>query len=142
QELIQELYVKLLTSHTLAAYNPEYPFRNWFWRVVYNFWVSDLRKRLRSAAVALPETEPTGEAGPLEEALAQELQQRLDEAITTLSQEEREVVVRASDDQPVSQIARELGMSVSRVYRVHFRARRAIERRLGLVATIKSTEEA
>jgi len=135
QELIQEFYVKLLTANTLAAYNPEYPFRPWFWQVVHHFWVSELRRRPKGREVgsALLAAEPAHEVGPVEEVLTQELQQRLDETISSLPEDEQQVVIRSGNGEKVSLIADAMGVPISRVYQLHFRARRAIERRLGLI---------
>jgi len=134
QELLQEFYVKLLTTNALASYNPDYSFRPWFWRVVQNFWISDLRRRARETGAA-PEVlalEPAHEAGPFEEVLAQELQERLDEAVASLPEDERQIVTRTSSGQAMSRIAQEMGLPIRRTYQLHFRARRAIERRLNL----------
>lgn len=133
QELLQEFYVKLLTTNALARYDPEYPFRPWFWRVVQNFWFGELRRRQQGiSSTSLLSIEPTRQPGPVEEVLARELQEQLDEAVSLLPEEEREVILRTSNGEKASQIAQELNLPLSHVYRLHFRARRAIEHRLNL----------
>jgi RNA polymerase sigma-70 factor (ECF subfamily) len=126
-DLVQELYVKLLTPRVLASYNPDHPFRPWLWRVVQRFWIDELRRR-RDAMEGLAEECAGTEPDPGEEAAARELRARLEEAVTALPPLERRVFLLALEGSDAQQIAQSLAIAKSKVYRLLFHARRHIER--------------
>jgi RNA polymerase sigma factor (sigma-70 family) len=132
QDLTQELYLKLLTRSALANYNPECLFRPWLWAVVHNLWVGHLRRR--RTQVALPDEDflPASGAAPAEEAACRETEHRLEAAVRELPAVQQYVLREAMSGSNADRMAQDLGLPKQRVFQLLFRARRAIERALGL----------
>src|SRR5262249_14711078 len=90
-ELVQELYVRLLSDRTLANYRADCRFHPWLWRVVRNLWIDHLRDQGREAL--LPDHDlPADLPGPVEEAEARELSSRLERMIARLPPLQRDVL--------------------------------------------------
>jgi RNA polymerase sigma factor (sigma-70 family) len=133
QELVQELHLKLLTPRTLNSYNPDQLFYPWLWTVVRNLWIGELRRQGRQAGAL--DAEPTASgAGPVEEATFLETQAQLESALDQLPPLQQQVLRASMAGQKPRAIAQELGLPRPRVFQLLFRARRALERALGLAA--------
>lgn len=129
-DLIQELYVKLLTGRALDGYDADRAFRPWLWRVVHNYWIDHLRRHQPDGP--LPRQEgPSDDPGPLEEVIARELHARLEPILLSLPSRQQQVFQLAVQGHEADHIARELAIPRAAVYRNLFQARRAIEQALG-----------
>jgi RNA polymerase sigma factor (sigma-70 family) len=130
QDLTQDLYVKLLTKSTLAAYHPDCQFRPWLWTVVHHLWVSEWRRRQKERSI--PDLErPSNGPSPQEEAAARELETRVEAIVQQLPEPRQRVLRGAMTGASADQIAQELGLPKQRVFRELFKARRFVERALG-----------
>jgi RNA polymerase sigma-70 factor (ECF subfamily) len=128
-DLVQELYVKLLSSGTLSNYNPEQEFGPWLWRVVHNLWVSDLRRR-RVPVGLLGDEYPARDPLPPEEAAARELACQTEAALRLLPRAEQQVLREAMNGASAAQISEQLNIPKRRVFQLLFKARRFVERAL------------
>jgi RNA polymerase sigma factor (sigma-70 family) len=126
-DLVQDLYVKLLFGPAILHYDPTRPFRTWYWQVVRNFLI-DERRGVRP-------TEELGEQpflapDPFEQAVAAELSERLEAIIDDLPPVRRQVLRAAMQGRQPAALAEELGLPIRHVYRHLYQARRAVEREL------------
>jgi RNA polymerase sigma-70 factor (ECF subfamily) len=126
-DLVQELYVKLLTGHTLANYNPEQEFRPWLWRVVHNLWVSSLRRKRLPISLIADEEQPSRTPPPIEEAAAHELESRIDAVVRELPGAQQQILREAMNGASAGQIAEQLKIPKQRVFQLLFKARRRVE---------------
>jgi RNA polymerase sigma factor (sigma-70 family) len=125
-DLVQELYLKLLTPRVLASYNPDYPFPPWLWRVVQRFWIDELRQG-SPPLQRLPPDQAGYQPEPADEVAALELRGQLETAVTILPLMQRRVFLLALQGSDAGQIAHSLELPKSKVYRLLFHARRALE---------------
>jgi RNA polymerase sigma-70 factor, ECF subfamily len=131
QDLVQELYVKLLTQSVLDTYKPSCLFRPWLWRVVHNLWISEVRRQHKTEG--LPDEEPPA-YGPLppEEAAFNELEHRVEAIVRELPGAQQQVLREAMHGSDADAIAQKLGIAKPKVFRLLFKTRRHVERILGL----------
>jgi RNA polymerase sigma-70 factor (ECF subfamily) len=140
-EASQDTYLKLL--RVIRSFRGDAKFSTWLYRVTSNVCLTTLRKRSRRAQeVALDSedwTEVASEAeGPQEQAERAWDKQRVERALTQISENYRVVVVMKDIyGFPISHIAKELKVSESAVKVRLFRARR----RLKDILTEPSTEK-
>ncbi len=142
EDLAQEVFVKAFGS--IRRFRGTASFRTWIYRIATNLCVDALRRRRRSESQAVPLDEPTdtGEGafsrdlpdagrGPEELVEAQELQQHLAQALGSLSDKLRTVVV-LFDIQGLSyeEIAQVMGCPMGTVKSRLFNARMQLRERL------------
>lgn len=130
-DLVQAGWLHVLEN--LSQYRREEgPFRPWFYRVLYNLWVS--HKRKRSAGPWPERLDPADGADPSDEAGRRELLRSAERAIEHLSPREVQVLFRYINGEPYGSIAASAG--VSRVY-----ARKIVERALCTLREVLSQED-
>jgi RNA polymerase sigma-70 factor (ECF subfamily) len=131
QDLTQELYLKLLRKDPSPAYDPSHLFSPWLWTVVRNMQISDWRRQQKHVGLcdlALPSSAPA----PQEEAAARELESRADAVILELPDPQQPVLRAAMNGASADEIALKVGLPKQRVFQLLFKARRFVERALGL----------
>jgi RNA polymerase sigma factor (sigma-70 family) len=144
QDLVQELYLKLLDNSTLERFDPTRFFRPWLFQVARNLCVDDHRRTAISGGAGRPDESAlasgplrlnefdlaSAEAGPVEQTIGREVEALVNAAITNLPEDHRRVIQYVLQDVGPAEIARRLGLVRSQVYRLTFLARRGIERAL------------
>jgi RNA polymerase sigma-70 factor (ECF subfamily) len=136
-DVAQEVFVRVFRY--LPSYRPGRPFAGWVYRISVNA-VHDhrarTRRRLRDEAPwpqGLEETSRPGETRQTPENHAILLRRRLEAALDVLSERERAVfVLREMEGLSSADVARSLGITQITVRRHLSRARRALQRKLGL----------
>jgi RNA polymerase sigma-70 factor (ECF subfamily) len=131
QDLTQELYLKLLRKDPAPAYDPNHLFSPWLWTVVRNMQISDWRrqqKHVSLGSLALPASDPA----PQEEAAARELESRAEAVILELPGPQQRVLRAAMNGASADDIARQVGLPKQQIFQLLFKARRFVERALGL----------
>jgi RNA polymerase sigma factor (sigma-70 family) len=129
EDLVQDLFLKFL-ENCLATYSPERTFQAYLYRSAWNLLAE--RRRRRSPAPLNEELCPTHASGPTEEAIGNELTDRVEQLLRDMGEDLRQVF-RLSTQSGLSaeQIAQRFGWPKSRVFRLLFQARREIEQGLG-----------
>jgi RNA polymerase sigma factor (sigma-70 family) len=125
-ELTQALYVKLLTDKVRDGYDPDRLFLPWLWKVARHLCTDHYRRAPREGPWPTWE-QASRDPSPEEEAFARELGERAEAAMAGLSAEQRNVLRGAMGGASADDLARELGLPKSRVYRLLFLARRRVE---------------
>jgi RNA polymerase sigma factor (sigma-70 family) len=133
QDLLQNLYLKLLAGHALSKYDPNHPFRPWLWRVVHNLWIGEMRRHRAQAHDPDREVAATGPA-PWEEAAFHETQSRVEAALRVLPEAQERVLRQAMDGEAADAIAQRCELSKCQVYQLLFKARRQMEKLLTRVS--------
>jgi len=140
EDLVQDVFVKAYTS--LKSFKGDSSFYTWTYRIAVNRTINFLKKRKRNPALSLDDVDQAVERdpayvelqareSPVREAGLSELQKRLNEALQTLSEKHRTVVV-LHDIQgvPHEEIARMLECSEGTVRSRLFYARQQLQREL------------
>ncbi len=130
EDVAQQVFVRIWKS--APRYKPQAKFTTWMFTITRNLVFNEMRRRQRKPSVSLeqreeefhaPET-PADAPGPAEEALQQELERAVDAAIAKLPEKQRlAVILRRYDELPYEEIGEILGMSLSAVKSLLFRAR-------------------
>jgi RNA polymerase sigma factor (sigma-70 family) len=115
----------------LDTYNPDYPFPPWLWKVARNLWIEWTRRYRRSTALSRC-AEMAGADDPFEEACMRELGEHLERALEQLCPAQQQIVRLAMAGASAETIASNLGLKKLEVFRLLFRARRALEKQLDL----------
>jgi RNA polymerase sigma factor (sigma-70 family) len=131
QDLTQQLYLKLLTPAVLEKYNPECLFRPWLWAIAHNLWADEMRRSSQLVHVVDLEQRDGG-PDPVEEAASRELAQRIEVALQSLPEVKQRILRGAMAGQTADDLARDLRLPKQRIFQFLFRARRQVERALGL----------
>lgn len=131
RELIQQLFCQLLEKH-LSTFQPERNFRVYLYQAAWHLWIDHLRRsnKIRSLD-GIPEP-LSGDTSPEEQIIGLELLQRFDAALARLPAGHREVLRRTMDGQSAEAIGLALDIPKKRVFMLLFRARRRMEKELGL----------
>jgi RNA polymerase sigma factor (sigma-70 family) len=131
QDLVQQILCRFLRNR-LASFVPSASFRAYLWQGAHNLWV-DTRRRQRESVGLNGVPDPPDVSATAEEALlAREMAGRVEEALGHLCEVERAVLRGAINGQDADETAAALGLPKPRVFAVLFRARRKMERLLGL----------
>ncbi len=132
-DLAQEVFTKVYVS--LASYNPEYRFTTWLYRIASNCAIDQLRrKQPQTCSIHQPAGEdrrepaedsyPGNEPTPLDALRLQELQERLDDAVSTLPTGYRQLILlRHRQHCRYDEIARITRLPLGTVKNRLFRAR-------------------
>lgn len=139
RDLVQETFMKAFQS--LATYRSEYRFSTWLYKIAANSSIDHLRKK-RIQALSLDRPVET-EDGTMEievadysfhperELLRKQQRFSIEEAIDTLPDKYREVIIfRHKDDKSYEEIADLLGIPVGTVKARIFRARELLKKKL------------
>ncbi len=137
EDVAQQVFVRIWKS--APRYQPRAKFTTWMFTITRNLVFNELRRRQRKQSVSLEQREeefhapePASSApGPDEEALQQELERAIDAAIGKLPEKQRlAVILRRYDELPYEEIGEILGMSLSAVKSLLFRARGQLKEEL------------
>jgi RNA polymerase sigma factor (sigma-70 family) len=130
QDLAQELILRFWRNG-LATYQASCSFAAYLRQAAWN--LLQEKRRKRSPTIVPNESLESGDSapGPLEEAVGNELRQRVLAAAGKLSAKHAEVIRRFLDGEKPGETAQALHCGIGRVYRMMFQARRRIEADLG-----------
>ncbi|MGA4577614.1 RNA polymerase sigma factor [Limisphaera sp. VF-2] len=140
EDITQAVFVQVWKS--AHRYEPTAPFRTWLFTIARNLCLNELRRRARHPAEPLepPSAEseapqrtlPDLHAAPPTEALLQaELEEKIEEAIAALPENQRTALLLCRQgDWSYEEIAQVLGCSISATKSLIFRARETLKRRL------------
>ena len=138
-DLVQETFMKAFSS--LASYRSEYKFSTWLYKIAANCSIDFLRKK-KINALSLDQQMETkdGSVGieipdysfhPEREMVRKQQQFNIDEAINSLPEKYREVIIyRHKDDKRYEEIADLLDIPVGTVKARIFRARELLKKKL------------
>lgn len=138
-DLVQETFMKAFVS--LASYRSEYRFSTWLYKIAANCSIDFLRKK-RINALSLDQKIETKDGSvsievpdhsfnPEQELLRKQQRFSIDEAIETLPEKYKEVIVyRHKDDKSYEEIADLLDIPVGTVKARIFRARELLKKKL------------
>jgi RNA polymerase sigma-70 factor (ECF subfamily) len=137
QDLAQLVFLRVWKS--ARRYQPTAKFTTWLFTVARNLVFNETRRRGRKREVSIEEREAAGvvhadaspAARPDQELLDGELRAAVDQAITSLPENQRlAVVLRRYENMPYEEIAVVLGTSVPSVKSLLFRARESLRLQL------------
>jgi RNA polymerase sigma-70 factor (ECF subfamily) len=137
EDIAQKVFLRLWKS--AGRYRPSAKFTTYLFTITRNLVFNESRRRSRHPQVSIEEREQTGarhadpapEARPDEELLHRELGEAIDTAIAALPEKQRiAVVLRRYQEIPYEEIAKVLGVSVSSVKSLLFRARESLRQNL------------
>ena len=139
QDLVQETFMKAFNA--LASYRSEYRFSTWLYKIAANCAIDFVRKkRIEALSLDKPiETRdgqveyevPDSSWDPEQDLVRKQKLKSIDEAIESLPQKYREVIIyRHRDDKPYEEIAAILGVPVGTVKARIFRARELLKKKL------------
>ncbi|MEO0414421.1 MAG: sigma-70 family RNA polymerase sigma factor [Verrucomicrobiota bacterium] len=130
EDIAQQVFVRIWKS--AKRYKPEAKFTTWMFTITRNLVFNETRRRQRKPSVSLEEREEEFHqvesdqsiGSPEDFALQSELEKAIDEAIQALPEKQRTaVILRRYEELPYEEIAKVLGLSVSAVKSLLFRAR-------------------
>jgi len=137
EDVAQKVFLRLWKS--AGRYRPSAKFTTYLFTIARNLVFNESRRRARHPAVSIEEREengvrhsnPTPEARPDQELLHRELGDAIDAAIAALPEKQRlAVVLRRYQETPYEEIGEVLGVSVSSVKSLLFRARESLRQSL------------
>ena len=139
RDLVQETFMKAFSS--LATYRSEYRFSTWLYKIAANSSIDHLRKkRIQALSLDRPVETDDGQMGievpddshnPEKELLHKQQRFSIEEAIASLPNKYREVIVyRHKDDKSYDEIAELLDIPVGTVKARIFRARELLKKKL------------
>lgn len=140
EDLVQDVFVKAYTS--LKSFKGDSSFYTWAYRIAVNRTINFLKKRKRDPAMSLDDLDQAVERdpayvelrareSPVRDAGLSELQKKLNEALQTLSEKHRTVVVMHDiQGVPHEEIAKMLGCSEGTVRSRLFYARQQLQQEL------------
>jgi RNA polymerase sigma factor (sigma-70 family) len=133
RDLTQQLFLRFY-QRRLGSYQAGDSFRAYLWKAAYHLWVEKVHRAPRPFALDnVPEPRAIG-AGPVIEAEARELEQRIEAALRRLPAEQQQVLRETMAGRKADEIAADLGLSKRAVFMHLFRARRRMEQALGVTA--------
>jgi RNA polymerase sigma factor (sigma-70 family) len=138
-DLVQETFMKAFSS--LKLYRSEFKFSTWLYKIAANSSIDHLRKkRIRALSLDSPVETEDGTVGfeipdlthhPEEEIMRRERSTSIEEAITSLPDKYRYVIIaRHQEEKSYEEIAAELKVPVGTVKARIFRARELLKKRL------------
>ena len=142
-DVSQEAFIKAYT--TLSSFKGQSRLSVWLYRITYNICIDTIRRRERESAVPIDDDGgispekliSDGRHDPETEYSKKELQKALEDALSSLSEDHREIfLMREYSDMSYSEIASALGTSEGTVKSRLSRARRAIAKYLTESGTI------
>lgn len=137
EDVAQQVFVRIWKS--AARYTPQAKFTTWMFTITRNLVFNEVRRRQRKPSVSLDEREEEHhistsiDAGmrPDEETLQKELEKAVDAAIQDLPEKQRlAVILRRYEEMPYEEIGEVLGLSLSAVKSLIFRARGQLKENL------------
>ena len=110
EDLFQQTWVRAMER--IRYYDPRRSFEGWLFAVAHNLAIDHLRKGNSEHPQEVPEDHPSEEAGPQETVEGRLTSQALQQALASLNETQREVIVlRFVTRLPIEQTAQALGKS-------------------------------
>jgi RNA polymerase sigma-70 factor (ECF subfamily) len=133
RDVVQDTALRAFNN--LHRYRPGHRFSTWYFRIGINLAISAKRRqRLDQRAREAASRNVASQAGPLEELLAGEEQERLSSAVASLPERYRRILaMRYADELGCKEIARRLGTTPNTISIVLFRAKQRLREELGLL---------
>ncbi|NOY00133.1 MAG: sigma-70 family RNA polymerase sigma factor [Verrucomicrobia bacterium] len=137
EDISQQVFIRIWKS--AGRYKPSAKFTTWMFTITRNLVFNEMRRRQRKPAVSMDEREEEynllapdeNTATPDQQALENELIKAIDTAIQALPEKQRlAVILRRYEDRSYEEIAEVLGMSLSAVKSLLFRARAQLKENL------------
>ncbi len=133
RDLMQQLFLRFY-QRRLASYQAGDSFRAYLYKAAYHLWVEKVHRAHRPFPLDnIPEPR-AGIAGPVPQAEAHELEERIDTALRRLPPDQQQVLRETMAGRKANEIAADLGLSKRAVFMHLFRARRRMEQALGVTA--------
>jgi RNA polymerase sigma-70 factor (ECF subfamily) len=127
EDAVQQAFLRLYESR--ASYDPRWRLSTWFYRILVNACVDELRRRRPAAPTEAAETPGTDD--PERDAMHRDLSRRVHAALTAVSTEARiALTLYYGDGKSYGEIGRIRGVSVNTVKTHLRRGRLALERAL------------
>jgi RNA polymerase sigma factor (sigma-70 family) len=137
QDLTQQLFLRFY-QRRLVSFQASDSFRAYLWKAAYHLWVEKVHRVRRPHSLDHVPEPPAGGAGPVGEAEARELEQRIEKALRRLPAEQQHVLRQTMNGRKAEEIATDLGLTKRAVFMHLFRARRRLEQALAAPARIVS----
>ncbi len=137
EDISQQVFIRIWKS--AGRYKPSAKFTTWMFTITRNLVFNEMRRRQRKPAVSMDEREEEynllapdeNTATPDQQVLENELIKAIDTAIQALPEKQRlAVILRRYEDRSYEEIAEVLGMSLSAVKSLLFRARAQLKENL------------
>jgi RNA polymerase sigma-70 factor (ECF subfamily) len=137
EDIAQQVFIRVWKS--AARYEPSAKFTTWMFTITRNLVFNEMRRRQRKPSVSMDEREQEYNllapdettSAPDQQILENELVQAIDSAIQALPEKQRlAVVLRRYEDRSYEEIADILGLSLSAVKSLLFRARTQLKENL------------
>ncbi len=137
EDIAQQVFLRIWKS--AARYQPTAKFTTWMFTITRNLVFNEMRRRQRKPALSIEEREreyhllaaDETTSTPDRQALENELVKAIDSAIQSLPEKQRlAVVLRRYEDRSYEEIADILGLSLSAVKSLLFRARSQLKEQL------------
>ncbi|MCF6310948.1 MAG: sigma-70 family RNA polymerase sigma factor [Verrucomicrobiales bacterium] len=146
EDIAQQVFIRVWKS--ASRYQVTAKFTTWLFTITRNLVFNEMRRRKRKPVVSMDEREDDYHLTAVDEqtphpdqqALENELSQAIDTAIQSLPEKQRlAVILRRYEDRPYEEIAEILGMSLSAVKSLLFRARTQLKENLQAYLDIDQT---
>lgn len=137
EDIAQQVFIRVWKS--AARYKPSAKFTTWMFTITRNLVFNEMRRRQRKPSVSMDEREQEynlltpdeSTSAPDQQVLENELVQAIDSAIQALPEKQRlAVILRRYEDRSYEEIADILGLSLSAVKSLLFRARTQLKENL------------
>jgi RNA polymerase sigma-70 factor, ECF subfamily len=138
EDAVQEAFLRV--NRAAPQYRPNAKFSTWFYRIVVNLCMDELRKRQRRSETSSEITaDPATVDSPLHQQEVTEIQEAVHRALTTLNDRERmAVILHRFEGQSHRQIAEITEVSASAVESLLVRAYRKLRQELASFSDISS----
>jgi RNA polymerase sigma factor (sigma-70 family) len=132
-DLTQQLFLRFY-QRRLGSYQAGDSFRSYLWKAAYHLWVEKVHRAPRSFPLdSVPEPRSCA-VGPVDEAEARDLEQRIEKELGRLPSDQQRVLRETMNGKKAEVIAAEMGLTKRAVFMHLFRARRRMEQTLGVTA--------
>ncbi len=129
QDLTQQLFLRFY-QRRLKSYQATENFRAYLWKAAYHLWVEKVHRAHRPCSLDHVPEPLAGGAGPVREAEAHELEERIEAALRRLAPDPQQVLRETMNGRKAEEIAAALGLTRRAVFMHLFRARRRLEQAL------------
>ena len=133
QDLTQQLFLRFF-QRRLGSFQAGDSFRAYLWKAAYHLWVEKVHRASRPHSLHHVPEPPAGGGGPVGEAVAREMEERIEAALRRLPADQQRVLRETMKGRKADEIAAEMGLSKRAVFMHLFRARRRMEQALAVTA--------
>lgn len=137
EDITQDIFVRVFKA--LPSWEPRASFKTWLYRIAYNRCIDYLRAQSRRRTHSLDDDEQADKyvdtglhSNPERMARQREIRKHIENALSQLSQQQRDVFILYHDGElQIKEIAEVLGIAEGTVKTHHFRAMRNLRKILG-----------